>query len=274
MGIRDIIQNHLMQVLSVVAMDMPKTAKGNAKRDAKVAVIKAIKNIKPEDVVIGQYIGNDGKPGYLEDDSIEDKDKAELVPTFAALVLYINNSRWRGVPFLLKAGKALDERKAEIRIQFKDATGAEALFGGEALARNELVMRLQPTEGIYMEAIVKTPGLQTKPQQAELNRSYKSRFRGAYNPDAYTRLVLEALRGNPGDFVRGDEITASWKLFDPLLKILECGQHPTKRCCTLRCPTWASSEEPRKPLTWASSEEPRKPLPYAYGSRGPVEADF
>merc|ERR1711920_135266 len=166
------------------------------------------------------------------------------VPTFAAVVLYINNSRWRGVPFMLKAGKAVDERKAEIRIQFKDATGVDALFGNEEMARNELVMRLQPTEAIYMKATVKTPGLQTKPQQAELDLSYTSRFRGAYNPDAYTRLVLEALRGNPGDFVRGDEITASWELFDPLLKTLESA--PSEKCFSLR----------------GRACEPRMPLPY------------
>merc|ERR1712187_870501 len=98
-------------------------------------------------------------------------------------------------------------------------------------ARNELGLRLQPTEAIYMKAIVKTPGLQSDIQQSELDLSYKSRFKGTYNPDAYARLVLEALRGNPGNFVRGDEITASWELFDPLLKILERGQHPSKKCC-------------------------------------------
>merc|ERR1712232_1398860 len=210
--------------------EQPRDTTGNAKRDAKVAAINAIKSIDPENVVIGQYVAGNGKPGYLDDDSIEDKAKAAFVPTFAAIVLYIDNPRWQGVPFLLKAGKAVDARKAEIRIQFKDAAGAKTLFGGsDELARNELVMQLQPTESIYLKAIVKAPGLHASPQQAELDLTYKSRFKGAYNPDAYTRLLLEALRGNQGDFVRGDEIIASWQLFDPLLQQLEEGPRPPPR---------------------------------------------
>lgn len=257
--IRDIIQNHLMQVLAVLAMEQPKAPTGNSVRDAKVAVIKAIAPIKSSNVVVGQYVGSDGKPGYLEDASIVDKARAELVPTFVALVVYVKTARWAGVPFLIKAGKALNERKAEIRIQFKDAVGAEALFGaGEKLARNELVMQLQPVETIYVKTIVKTPGLEAAPQQAELDLSYKSRFKGAYNPDAYTRLMLEALRGNQAHFVRSDEITASWQLFDPLLQELEDGQRPPS-CCRPRC--------------CSSRGAPRMPLPYAYGSRGPVEAE-
>jgi len=254
-----------MQVLSVVAMEQPRDTTGNAKCDAKVAAINAIKPIDPENVVIGQYVAGDGKPGYLDDDSIEDKAKASFVPTFAAIVLYIDNPRWQGVPFLLKAGKAVDERKAEVRIQFKDAAGGKALFGQE-LARNELVMRLQPTESIYLKAIVKTPGLETATQQAELDLSYKSRFKGAYNPDAYTRLLLEALRGNQGDFVRGDEIIASWQLFDPLLQQLEEGYQPPqpKQDCLSRC---FGSATPTKEVA------PRKPLPYVYGSRGPSAAE-
>jgi glucose-6-phosphate 1-dehydrogenase len=262
--IRDIIQNHIMQVLSVVAMEKPLSTSGNAKRDAKVAVINAIKPIDLDNVVIGQYVGGGGKPGYLDDDSIEDKVKAQFVPTFAAIVLYMDNPRWLGVPFLLKAGKAVDERKAEIRIQFKDAAGANTLFGGsDELARNELVMRLQPMESIYLKAIVKAPGLQTVTQQAELDLTYKSRFKDAYSPDAYTRLLLESLRGNQGDFVRGDEIIASWRVFDPLLRQLEEGSQPEAKKCWSHC----FSPPPPKEVG------PRMPLPYVYGSRGPPEAE-
>jgi len=169
--------------------------------------------------------------------------KAEYVPTFATVVLRINTPRWQGVPFIMKAGKALDERKAEIRIQFKDAPDSTRIFGGHACARNELVMNMQPNEVIYMKATMKTPGLQTNPVQTELDLTYKDRFRGAYNPDAYTRLLLEALRGNQENFVRSDELEASWKLFDPVLNALESGNNR------------------------------KKPLPYKYGTRGPAEAD-
>jgi len=118
-----------------------------------------------------------------------------------------------------------------------------SMFGGETIPRNELVMRLQPEEVIYMKAMMKTPGLSSAPMMGELDLTYKSRFRGAYLPDAYTRLILEALRGSQEDFVRSDEIMASWKLFDPLLKNLQAGPNAMK------------------------------PDPYEYGSRGPKACD-
>merc|ERR1712187_250809 len=107
--IRDVIQNHLMQVLSLLAMEPPKSLVGPKAaahvRDAKVAAVKAIRAIDPKDVVIGQYVSANGKPGYLDDDSINDKLEGQFVPTFAAMVLRINTSRWKGVPFHIKAGQ-------------------------------------------------------------------------------------------------------------------------------------------------------------------------
>mmetsp|Transcript_53496 Transcript_53496/g.93292 ORF Transcript_53496/g.93292 Transcript_53496/m.93292 type:complete len:723 (+) Transcript_53496:91-2259(+) len=244
--IRDVIQNHLMQVLSIVAMEPPPRVQGedsgNFIRDAKNNVLRCMAPINPDEVVIGQYVGADGKPGYLEDDSIKDKEKASRVPTFAAIVLRINNPRWHGVPFVLKAGKALNERKVDVRIQFKDPPAGEHIFGGQRCARNELVMRLQPDESVYMKINVKEPGLSAKPIQSEMDLSYKARYQDVYNPDAYTRLILEALRGSQGNFVRSDELLNSWKIFDPLLVALE-------------------------------ETEKRIPVPYAYGSRGPKAAD-
>merc|ERR1740139_734485 len=186
-------------------------------RDAKIAALKSISPIKPEDVVIGQYVGADGKPGYLEDDSIAeaDKEKAKFVPTFAQIILNINTPRWAGVPFVMKAGKALENRLAEIRIQFKEAPASQFMFDGQKCARNELVMHLQPTEAVYMKVNVKEPGLESKPMQSELDLTYKSRFGDMYNPAAYTRLVLESLRGNQENFVRSDELLQPWKIFTP-----------------------------------------------------------
>mmetsp|Transcript_148141 Transcript_148141/g.258485 ORF Transcript_148141/g.258485 Transcript_148141/m.258485 type:complete len:693 (+) Transcript_148141:100-2178(+) len=244
--IRDVIQNHLMQVLSIVAMEPPPRVQGEEAgtfvRDAKNNVLRCIAPIDLNEVVIGQYVGADGKPGYLEDDSIKDKEKATYVPTFAAVVLRINNPRWHGVPFVLKAGKALNERKVDVRIQYKDPPAGDHIFGGQSCARNELVMRLQPDESVYMKINVKEPGLATKPIQSEMDLSYKARYADIYNPDAYTRLILEALRGSQANFVRSDELLNSWKIFDPLLVALE-------------------------------KTEKRIPIPYAYGSRGPKEAD-
>jgi len=244
--IRDVIQNHLMQVLAIVAMEAPPRVQGEDAgtfvRDAKVNVLRCIAPINPDEVVIGQYVGADGKPGYLEDDTIKDKDKAKYVPTFAAVILRINNPRWVGVPFILKAGKALNEKKVDIRIQYKDPPASETIFGGQRCARNELVMRLQPDESVYMKINVKEPGLHTTPVQSEMDLSYKDRYAGVYNPEAYTRLILEALRGSQANFVRSDELLNSWKIFDPLLDHLE-------------------------------NVERRVPTPYAYGSRGLKSAD-
>jgi len=245
--IRDVIQNHLMQVLTLVCMEAPPSFRGPESgagiRDAKNNVLKCMQPLDPAEVVVGQYVGAGGKPGYLEDESIaaELREKAQFVPTFAQVVVRINNTRWHGVPFIVKAGKALNERKAEIRVQFKDPPAAGFLFGGEACPRNELVMQLQPTELVYMKVNVKRPGLSNAPIQSELDLTYSSRFKDIYNPDAYTRLILEALRGQQGQFVRSDELLNSWKLFTPLLEQLESGG--------------------------------LKPLPYEYGSRGPVAAD-
>merc|ERR550537_582452 len=102
------------------------------------------------------------------------------------------------------------------------------MFGTNAFHRNELVMQMQPNEVIYMKAMMKTPGLQATPFEGELDLTYRNRFQGAYLPDAYTRLILQALKGNPADFVRGDEIIASWNRFDPLIRDLESGPNAKK----------------------------------------------
>lgn len=132
--IRDILQNHLLQVLSLLTMETPVVVEGEgsgkAIRDAKVAVLHAMSEIELEDVVLGQY------EGYTDDETIENKNTN--TPTFAVVRLKINNPRWDGVPIILKAGKALNERKAEMRIQFKDAPAGDFLFDNKSCPRNEL----------------------------------------------------------------------------------------------------------------------------------------
>jgi len=220
------MQNHLMQVLSIVAMEPPVAVAGpnysNHIRDEKVKVLRCIPPIKPEDVVIGQYTKGtqDKEPGYLEDPTVP---KGSNTPTFAIAVLWVNNPRWEGVPFIMRAGKALDERKAEVRIQMKDAPGAKAMFDGQECARNEIVLKVQPDEAIWMKTNFKQPGLHTKPIMAELEMTYKQREAWKQElvlPEAYTRLVLDVLRGKQATFVRNDELEAAWDVFDPLLKII------------------------------------------------------
>lgn len=147
------MQNHLMQVLTLVAMEPPVRVAGegypNFIRDSKVNVLRAISPIRLEDVIIGQYVANEkGDKGYLDDPTVP---AGSNTPTFAQAVLRVHTPRWEGVPFIMKAGKALDERKAEIRIQFKDPPAAGFLFDNQGCPRNELVMRLQPSEAVYMK---------------------------------------------------------------------------------------------------------------------------
>jgi glucose-6-phosphate 1-dehydrogenase len=153
------LQNHLLQVLTLLTMETPSILEGpgagKAIRDAKVAVLNAMPPIALEDCILGQY------EGYSDDPTIENKDTN--CPTFAVMKLKINTPRWHGVPIILKAGKALDEKKAEMRIQFKDAPAAEYLFQGQDCPRNELVLRLQPHEAVYMKTNVKSQDLPPNP---------------------------------------------------------------------------------------------------------------
>ena len=243
--IRDVMQNHLLQVLSIAAMEPPVCVSGddgNFVRDEKVKVLRSIAPITLDECVIGQYTANEelGEPGYLDDETVP---AGSNCPTYAAAVLHINNPRWEGVPFVMKAGKGLNERKAEVRIQFKDPPGGANLFQGQETPRNELVLRLQPDEAVYMKTNVKMPGLSSKPGQVEMDLSYGQRFAGAKNPDAYTRLILDVLRGKQSGFVRNDELKAAWDIFTPLLHAID------------------------------DKSSDIKPIPYTFGSRGPIEAD-
>ncbi|KAF5186904.1 Glucose-6-phosphate 1-dehydrogenase [Thalictrum thalictroides] len=228
--IRDIIQNHLLQVLCLVAMEKPISLKPEHIRDEKVKVLQSVESIADEEVVLGQY------QGYKDDSTVSDHSNT---PTFATVVLRIHNERWEGVPFILKAGKALNSRKAEIRVQFKEVPGD--IFRCKKQGRNEFVIRLQPSEAMYMKLTVKQPGLEMSTIQSELDLSYGQRYQGVAIPEAYERLILDTIRGDQQHFVRRDELKAAWEIFTPLLHKIDRGE--------------------------------LKPLLYKPGSRGPAEAD-
>ncbi|KAL0424228.1 UNVERIFIED_CONTAM: Glucose-6-phosphate 1-dehydrogenase, cytoplasmic isoform [Sesamum radiatum] len=228
--IRDIIQNHLLQVLCLVAMEKPVSLKPEHIRDEKVKVLQSVLPIKDEEVVLGQY------EGYKDDPTVPDNSNT---PTFATAILHIHNERWEGVPFILKAGKALNSRKAEIRVQFKDVPGD--IFKCQKQGRNEFVIRLQPSEAIYMKLTVKQPGLEMSTAHSELDLSYRQRYQGVVIPEAYERLILDTIKGDQQHFVRRDELKAAWEIFTPLLHRIDNGE--------------------------------LKSLPYKPGSRGPAEAD-
>jgi glucose-6-phosphate 1-dehydrogenase len=148
------MQNHLLQILTLVAMEKPVRLSAEDVRDEKVKVLKAIKPLEIGEVLLGQYTKSaDGRhPGYRDDKTVPE---GSVTPTFAAAVFRINNERWDGVPFILKCGKALNEQKTEIRIQFKSVPGN--IY--DNIERNELVIRVQPNEAVYFKMMNKTPGL-------------------------------------------------------------------------------------------------------------------
>nr|CAD7405388.1 unnamed protein product [Timema poppensis] len=238
--IRDVMQNHLLQILSLVAMEKPASVNPDDIRNEKVKVLRCIAPIVLEDSVLGQYIGDvngegDAKLGYLDDPTVP---KDSTTPTFALSVLNISSERWDGVPFILRCGKALNERKAEIRIQYKDVPGD--IFNGQP-KRNELVIRVQPGEAVYVKLMTKTPGMTFDMEETELDLTYGSRYKDVKMPDAYERLLLDVFCGSQMHFVRSDELSEAWRIFTPLLHQIEADKV--------------------------------KPIPYVYGSRGPKEAD-
>ncbi|KAF9453013.1 glucose-6-phosphate 1-dehydrogenase [Macrolepiota fuliginosa MF-IS2] len=235
--IRDVLQNHLLQVLSILTMERPVSFSAEDIRDEKVKVLRAIPPIEQSDCLLGQYVSANGKPGYLDDDTVPHN---SVCPTFAACTLWIHNPRWEGVPFILKAGKALNEAKVEVRIQFKDVT--QGIF--KDIARNELVIRIQPAEAVYLKLNAKTPGLYTRAIPTEMDLTYKRRFTDAKIPEAYEALILDALRGDHSNFVRHDELDVAWKIFTPILHWID-----------------------------GKLGAPPKPVSYPYGSRGPKELD-
>jgi glucose-6-phosphate 1-dehydrogenase len=221
--IRDVMQNHLTQMLALVGMEPPVSLSAEDVRDEKVKLLRAIAPLDMKNLVIGQF-GSDasGKnKGYLDDPTVP---KGSVTPTFATAVLYVNNTRWRGTPFILKCGKGLNERKAEVRIQFR--LPPNGLFADSV--NNELVLRVQPGEAIYLKMISKKPGLTNDRAQVELDLSFKDRFNVGTLPDAYERLILDVLRGDHNLFVRADELEAAWKIFTPILHQLEQEKIPAE----------------------------------------------
>lgn len=221
-ALRDMIQNHTMQLLALTAMEPPVSLDAESIRDEKVKLLKAIQPLRlgtAGDVARAQYAAGmiGGKPaqGYLEEEGIAANSKTE---TFAALRLSINNWRWQGVPFYLRSGKRMARRVSEIAINFKRPPGT--LFAESEkfnLASNTLAFQIQPDEGLSMILNAKIPGLETRTQPVKMNFRYATTF-GSNTPEAYERLVLDAMIGDGTLFIRGDEAETSWKLCTPLLE--------------------------------------------------------
>ncbi len=219
--IRDVMQNHLIQMLSLVAMEPPGLLQARDIQDEKVKVLRCITPVSLDSMVIGQYVGSelDGQyhPGYTEDESVPSD---SLTDTFAAAVLRIRNARWDGVPFFVRAGKGMGGSCTEIQIHFEDMPGnmfRDAIGHPEM---NKLVIRVQPDEAVHFEITSKVPGLNMDLARQKLDLQYKSTFAGEI-PDAYESLLIDVLRGDKSLFIRRDELAAAWDIFSPMLHEVE-----------------------------------------------------
>ncbi len=216
--VRDMVQNHLTQLLTLVAMEAPSSLKPEAIRNAKVQVLDAIRPIDPDQVTFGQYVAGtiDGEPvcGYLDEEGIPGSSKT---PTFVNLKLEIDNWRWQGVPFYLRTGKRLPQKATHIAIHFRRPP--VCLFDGMSDARNQhqnvIVLILQPNEGFEVHFDVKAPGESLGLVAKQLRFLYSEEFTDL--PDAYQTLIVDIIEGDQTLFVRADEVEASWRLYQPLL---------------------------------------------------------
>ncbi|MCX8254851.1 Glucose-6-phosphate 1-dehydrogenase [Beijerinckiaceae bacterium RH AL1] len=221
-ALRDMLQNHMLQLLCLVAMEPPSAMEANALRDEKLKVLRALAPIDDSNVraltVRGQYKAGvvDGKavPGYLEE--LPDKNES-ATETFVALKAHVQTWRWAGVPFYLRTGKRLPSRLSEIVIQFREVP--LSVFGPASgqLSANQLVIRLQPDEGVKLYLMIKDPGPGgMRFREESLNLSFAETFKGR-NPDAYERLLMDVIRGSQQLFMRRDEVEAAWTWADPIL---------------------------------------------------------
>lgn len=238
-AMRDMVQNHLMQLLCLIAMEPPAKFDPSAVRDEKLKVIRALDPVKPHHIVRGQYLGDDDDPSYRE--AVNDpRSKTE---SFVAMKVGISNWRWAGIPFYLRTGKKLAERASEITVVFK-ARNHSIFDEDDGEHRNILSIRLQPNEGITLGVTIKEPGpggMRLIDVPLDMTFAEALGEDGGDPPDAYERLIMDVIRGNQTLFMRGDEVEAAWAWTDPIIN------------------------------GWTQRGE--VPKPYEAGSLGPIDAE-
>jgi glucose-6-phosphate 1-dehydrogenase len=219
--IRDMFQNHLLQLLMIVAMEAPAQFEADQVRDEKVKVLRAVRPLQGDDfrrdTLRGQY------RGYREAEGVPPDSETA---TFAALKLGIQNWRWKGVPFYLRSGKAMSCRTTQIVVQFRNPP--HMLFDVEdrgPLDSNRLVIQVQPAEGIQLHFQTKIPDAGMRLRMTDLDFRFAREFQGTM-PDAYQRLLLDALQGDASLFARSDEVELAWGIVDPILQAWERGDGP------------------------------------------------
>ncbi len=244
-ALRDLVQNHMLQLMALLCMEPPNALTANKVRDEKAKVLRAVQAPKFSEVssmaVRGQYtsgtIGSDNVPGYLEEEGVAAGSQTE---TYAALRLEISNWRWAGVPFYLRTGKRLARKVTEIAVSLKPVPHLAFQVHGAPPPPNELVFQIQPNEGVSISLGAKIPGAKTRIRPVNMQFQYGTSFTSE-SPEAYERLILDVMRGDATLFTRVDEVEALWEIVDPVLAY------------------------------WAA--DPDKPAGYPAGSSGPTEAD-
>jgi len=244
-ALRDLIQNHMLQLLTLLCMEPPVAFSADEVRDEKVKVLHAVRAPTPEDVahmaVRGQYGPGvaAGEPvrGYLEEDGVKENSNTE---TYAAIRLSVDNWRWAGVPFYLRTGKRLSRKVTEIAITLKPVPHLAFRENAEGVRPNQLILTMQPNEGVSLSLGAKVPGTRMTIGPVNMEFLYGTAFI-SQSPEAYERLIMDAMRGDATLFTRNDEVEAQWHICDPIVK------------------------------TWERSPGP---LPqYEAGTQGPAEAD-
>jgi len=224
---RDMIQNHLMQLLCLVAMEPPCSLEADSIRDEKVKVLRSLRPLHADDVedktVRGRYtagvIDSEKVPGYLEEGIPSDS----TTETFAAVRVDVDNWRWKDVPFYLRTGKRMSKRYTEIVVQFKEVPYRIFANKGRCISPNRLVIMLQPKEGIKLKIMTKIPGLSEQMHLREMALDLNIPENAPRTPEAYERLLLDVIRNNATLFMRRDEVEAAWKWADPILEEWEGG---------------------------------------------------
>ena len=216
--VRDMFQNHILQLLALVAMEPPSSFNADSIRNEKAKVLDSIRPMSLQDTVRGQYSGYSNATGVAP---------GSQTPTFAAFKLYIDNWRWKGVPFYLRSGKALNRKVSEIIIEFQRPPHLMFHLPSDAdFTPNILSLTIQPDEGIHLRFEAKVPDSDQDMRSVDMDFLYHSSFNGALLPDAYERLLLEAIEGDASLFTRSDAIEAAWKLIDPVLQGWESSDSP------------------------------------------------
>jgi glucose-6-phosphate 1-dehydrogenase len=233
--LRDMFQNHLLQLLALVAMEPPASFNADALRNEKVKVLSAIRPIQPRDTVRARYEGYLQEPGVVQN---------SMTATYGALKLFVDNWRWQGVPFYLRSGKATGVRSSEVVIQFKSPPHMmfNQLTNDGNFKPNTLSLCIQPDEGIHLKFEAKVPGSHQETRSVDMDFHYRESFGTGSLPDAYVRLLLDALNGDASLFTRSDEIEMAWRLIEPVLD------------------------------AWEQENTPRLAV-YPRGTMGPIEAD-